>query len=475
MIFRTLSGRFLLLTLAFVVLAEMLILVPSLARFRVDFLQDRLERSQMASLALLTTPSVMIDDNLEAELLANAGVLNIALKRDQTRELFLSSPVPGPIEETFDMRSISWPQLTLDAMEVLWSDGTRIIRVVGEPVRNAGEMIDVVMDEATLRSAMLNFGRNILVLSAVISLATSVLLFLAVQYLMVRPINRLTRGMLHYAEQPEDASRIITPREDVTELYEAERALQSMQTQLIDFLLQKDRLANLGQAVSDINHDLRGILGIATLLVDPLKDSSDPDVSRNAPRLVRSLSRAERFCESMLQYAKGEEPPLQMRDVNLMNLLEDVVDGERLAADTSMVTIGLDGPKSAIARVDKEQIHRVAANLIRNAREALAMTGRQGHIGINVTEQSESWLLDFADDGPGISLSVKDRLFVPFSSRGRSKDGTGLGLAISRELVRGHGGVLELLETSENGSVFRVLLPKNPGGNAAARNQGPNG
>ena len=95
MIFRTLSGRFLLLTLAFVVLAEMLILVPSLARFRVDFLQDRLERSQMASLALLTTPSVMIDDNLEAELLANAGVLNVALKRDQTRELFLSSPVPG--------------------------------------------------------------------------------------------------------------------------------------------------------------------------------------------------------------------------------------------------------------------------------------------------------------------------------------------------------------------------------------------
>lgn len=460
MVFKTLSGRFLLLTLAFVVLAEVLILVPSLARFRVDFLQDRLERSQMASLALLTTPTVMIDDNLEAELLANAGVLNVALKRDQTRELFLSSPVSGPIEETFDMRISSWPQLTWDAMEVLWQDGTRIIRVVGEPVRNAGEMIDVIMDESTLRTAMLNFGRNILVLSAVISIATSLLLFLAVQYLMVRPINRLTRGMLLYAEQPEDASRVITPREGVTELHEAERALQSMQTQLKDSLLQKDRLANLGQAVSDINHDLRGILGIATLLVDPLKESSDPDVSRNAPRLVRSLSRAERFCESMLQYAKGEEPPLQLQDINLMDLLEDVVEGERLAAGTAMVKIVLDGPKSAFARIDKEQIHRVAANLIRNAREALAGTGRPGRIAIGVTERPDSWSLTFADDGPGIPSSVRERLFVPFISRGRSKDGTGLGLAISRELVRGHGGVLELLETSESGSIFRVSLPK---------------
>ena len=92
MVFRTLSGRFILLTLVFVILAEIMILVPSLARFRVEFLQDRLERSQMASLALLTTPSVMIDETLEAELLANAGVLNVALKRDHTRELFLSTP-----------------------------------------------------------------------------------------------------------------------------------------------------------------------------------------------------------------------------------------------------------------------------------------------------------------------------------------------------------------------------------------------
>ena len=247
MVFRTLSGRFLLLTLVFVLLTEIMILVPSLARFRVEFLQDRLERSQMASLALLTTPSVMIDETLEAELLANAGVLNVALKRDHTRELFLSTPGLGPIEGMYDMRESSWPQLIWDAMKVLWTDEARNIRVVGEPVRNAGEMIDVVMDESTLRVAMLEYGRNILLLSAVISIATSILLFLAVQYLMVRPINRLTRGMLRYAAQPEDASRVIQPRDGGTELHDAERALQSMQTQLTESLAHKERLANLGQ------------------------------------------------------------------------------------------------------------------------------------------------------------------------------------------------------------------------------------
>ena len=464
MVFRTLSGRFILLTLVFVILAEIMILVPSLARFRVEFLQDRLERSQMASLALLTTPSVMIDETLEAELLANAGVLNVALKRDHTRELFLSTPDLGPIEGMYDMRESSWPQLIWDAMKVLWTDEARNIRVVGEPVRNAGEMIDVVMDESTLRVAMLEYGRNILLLSAVISIATSILLFLAVQYLMVRPINRLTRGMLRYAAQPEDASRVIQPRDGGTELHDAERALQSMQTQLTESLAHKERLANLGQAVSDINHDLRGILSIATLLVDPLRDSSDPDVTRNAPRLIRSLSRAERFCETMLQYAKGKEPPLQLHDVDLMDLLADVVEGERLAASagsgTASITISLDGPESAIACVDKERIHRVAANLIRNAREAVATTGRDGRVGVSLAENSAAWSLTIEDDGPGIPPSIRDRLFVPFSSRGKAKNGTGLGLAISLEIIRSHGGQLELLNTGDSGSVFRALLPK---------------
>ena len=83
--FNTLSGRFLILTIIFVMLAEVLIFVPSIARFRVDYLNTRIERAQIASLALLADD--MLAPELEAELLQNAGVYNVVLVRNETRQL----------------------------------------------------------------------------------------------------------------------------------------------------------------------------------------------------------------------------------------------------------------------------------------------------------------------------------------------------------------------------------------------------
>ena len=462
MIFKTLSGRLLLLTFVFFVLAEVLVLVPSISRFRVEFLSDRLERSQMASLALLATPSYMVDEDLEAELLRNAGVMNVALKRDLTRELVLSSPISARVEATFDLRDATWPALVRDAMMVVLSDGDRIVRVVGEPVKGAGQLIEVVMAEASLRDAMLGYGRGILVLSAVISVAISALIFAAVRVLMVRPISRLTRGMLRYAEQPEDAGRIIRPREGVSELYEAEQALRSMQTQLSQYLREKDRLASLGTAVSKISHDLRNILSTATLLADRLEQSRDPHVVRTAPKIVRSLSRAVSLCEGTLKFGRAEEPLPEFREISLREVLEDVVEGERLAVADSEIDISLECSGRADMIADGERIHRVATNLVRNARQALAKRGGNGAIRLAVAEDGARYSVLFSDDGPGIPERERESLFKPFGGGGGT-GGTGLGLAISAELVQGHGGRLELVESGAGGTVFRMTLPRRPG------------
>ena len=102
MFLNSLSGRFLMLTIVFVMLAEVLIFVPSVARYREDYLLARLERAQIASLALLADD--MIDPDLEEELLLNAGVFNVVLRRDAARQLVLSSPMPGAVTQTFDLR-----------------------------------------------------------------------------------------------------------------------------------------------------------------------------------------------------------------------------------------------------------------------------------------------------------------------------------------------------------------------------------
>ena len=94
----TLSGRFLILTVIFVMLAEVLIFVPSIARFREDYLLARLERAQIASLVLLAEDA--ISPNLESELLENAGVYNVVLRRDEIRQLVLASPIIQPVFDT---------------------------------------------------------------------------------------------------------------------------------------------------------------------------------------------------------------------------------------------------------------------------------------------------------------------------------------------------------------------------------------
>jgi signal transduction histidine kinase len=454
----TLSGRFLLLTVAFVMLAEVLIFVPSIARFRADYLLLRLEKAQIASLALLATDDAMISDDLEQELLQNAEVFNVVLRRDEVRQLVLSSEIPAPIHDSFDLRMAGPWELIRDATTVLMDPQNRIIRVIGNPVQDAGLLIEITMETGPLRAAMVDYGLRILFLSALISVVTAFLLFLAVQRLLVGPIRRVVLHMQAYAEAPEDARRVIAPSAEVEELRVAEEALQSMQTQLTGALRQKERLAQLGGAVAKISHDLRNILTTAQLFADRIDSSGDPMVARAAPKLVASISRAVSLCESTLAFGKAEEPPPQLKRLPLRRLAEDIADGEGLN-DGGLVTCLIDVPAGLVIRADAEQLHRVLTNLIRNARQAIEAVGQPGTIEISGGEDETDWWIRVGDTGPGLPPKAREHLFSAFQG-GARKGGTGLGLAIAAELVRGHGGRLELSRSDADGTEFLIRLPK---------------
>ena len=453
----SLSGRFLILTTIFVMLAEVLIFVPSVARFREDYLLLRLERAQIASLALLADD--MIDMALEEELLTNAGVFNVVLRRDEVRQLVLSSPIPAPIDDTFDMRDPGAFTLIGDAMMRLWDTEDRIIRVIGNPVQDGGLLIEVTMETAPLRAAMIEYGINILMLSAVISIFTAILLFGAVQIFLVKPIKGVVNHMQSYAAAPEDAHRIITPSAGVTELREAEEALLSLQTQLTGALKQKERLAQLGGAVSKISHDLRNILTSAQLFTDRIEGSDDPLVKRMAPKLVGSITRAVNLCESTLAFGRAEEPPPALARVGLAAIVADVIDSERLAAGDHDLSFSEDIPAGLTVRADGEQLYRVISNLVRNARQAIIATGKPGEICIQAEEDDTAWWIYLTDTGPGLPKKARDHIFKPFQG-GATKGGSGLGLAIAADLIRGHGGRLELRRTDETGTEFAISLPK---------------
>lgn len=456
----TLSGRFLILTTIFVMLAEVLIFVPSIARFREDYLLSRLERAQIASLALLADD--MLSTALEAELLQNAEVFNVVLRRDEMRQLMLSSPMPEPISATFDLRDAGAVTLISDALSRLFTPQNQIIRVIGAPVRKAGLLIEVTMETAPLRTAMIDYGLRILLLSAVISIFTAVLLFAAVQRFLVRPIKGVVGYMQRYAAAPEDARGIIQPSAGVVELREAEEALQQLQIELTQALKQKERLAQLGSAVAKISHDLRNILTSAQLFTDRIETSEDPLVSRLAPKLVNSITRAVSLCESTLAFGRAEEPAPTLTMFPLIEVVQDVIDSEQLADQNDSVTLLSDVPPHLSLRSDPEQLFRVLLNLVRNARQAIAATGKPGTITVSAHEDDEAWWIVVRDTGPGLPPRAQEHLFTAFQGVAR-KGGSGLGLAISAELVRGHGGTLELKQTSPQGTCFEICLPKGDG------------
>ena len=459
MFFRTLSGRVLLLTIIFVMLAEVVIFVPSIARFREDYLQQRLELAQLASLALLATPDDMVTPELSDELLKNAEVLNIVLRRNERRELILSAPMVEPVMETYDLRTASPYRLISDAMSTLFINEEEVIRVIGRPVKGAGIEIEITLKVMPLREAMLDYGRNVFLLSLLISIISSAMLFVAVRFSIVRPIRRLVGNMMDYQHAPEDATRVIAPQSRVVELRAAEDTLHDLQTQLTANLKQKERLAQLGEAVAKISHDLRNILTTTQLLADRIEMSEDPTVARVAPKLVTSVGRAINLCEQTLTFGKAEEAAPKPERFKLADLVDEIIDSENLRDEAEGVKILCEFDPAFSLEADREQMFRVIINLVRNARQAMVATQGNGEICVRADRTPSGAEIKVCDTGPGLPNAAKEKLFQPFQGSVR-KGGTGLGLAIAAELVRGHGGTLELAETSESGTCFRIYLPQ---------------
>lgn len=453
-----LSGKLLVLTIAFVMVAEVLIYVPSIANFRNGWLADRIGSAQIAALALEAAPDAMVPGELEADLLSRVGAYTVAHKVGDTRRLLAIVDTPPRVATHTDIREISVLGSIIAAFDTLIRGEGRTIRVVGDAPRD-GEFIEIVMDETQLRQAMIGYSINILTLSIIISVITAALVYLALNWLLVRPMRRLTDNMVRFAEKPEDPDRAIKASGRSDEIGLAERELEHMQHQLTGTLQQKNRLAALGLAVSKINHDLRNMLASAQLLVDRVGTVRDPLVQRLAPKLVRTLDRAATFCANTLKYGSAQESPPERRFFQLSRLVDDVGDMLDLSDHPDIDFVNAVDPALRID-ADPDQLFRVLMNLGRNAVQALADgqgEGTQDMIRVSARREGTVVTIEVADTGPGLSESARRHLFEAFQGSTRS-GGSGLGLAIAAELVRAHGGEIRLAEGTL-GATFAIEIP----------------
>jgi signal transduction histidine kinase len=374
---RGLAGKLLLLTVLIVMLGEVLIFVPSIANFRLTWLENRIATAEIAALTVEAAMGRELSDDLRREILDGAGVKVVALKRDESRHLMLSSLDDIMIEEAFDLRQATWWGLIGDAFYTLGAGGDRIIGVLDDPPHMSGEFIEVALDEAPLRQAMIDFSFRILALSVVLSLIVAALVWIALNRLMVRPIRNITGNMVRFAEDPEDASRIVRPSRRGDEIGVSERQLEHLQKQLAGMLNQKSRLAALGLAVSKVSHDLRNMLSSAHLLSDRLGAVDDPAVKRVAPKLIASIGRAIELCEQTLKYGRVQEQPPQRERFAVRPLIEEAVEAAASQAPRHVVLHNEAAPDVEID-ADRDQLFRILMNLVRNAVQAVEMAMLSG-------------------------------------------------------------------------------------------------
>jgi len=449
-----LSARLLALTVCFVMVSEVLIYAPSIARFRDDWLEDRLATAYLAILALEATPDYMIDPELEIKLLDNAGARLIALRGRDGKNLLMRGSTPANIiiDRSIDLSDQMAPTLIKDAFETLWVGGNRLLRVRGQIPRAGDAWIDIVLDEAPLRQAMISYSWRILGLSIVISLVTAALIFGALQWLLIRPMRKLTQRMVDFRANPEDMSHDDAAARRRDEIGVAEREFLQLQRQIRKALKQRERLAALGTAVSKINHDLRGVLATAQLVADRLAHSDNPEVKKMAPALVRSLDRAIALCSDTLNFTREGPAKPEYSRFPLAEVHGEV--GESLGKYLNgTAALKADFAQDFALTADRAQLYRVIHNLAENALQMGAH-----NVAVRARRAAGRVEIEIADDGPGLPPKALQSLFVPFKGSARA-GGTGLGLAIARELMRVQGGDLKLATNQATGATFVLELP----------------
>jgi signal transduction histidine kinase len=457
-----LSGKLLLLTIMFVMLAEILIYVPSIASYRLMWLSDRLAAGRTAALVLAAAPDQMVPEDLRMQLLHSVGARTVALKMGNKRLLLAFSQIPPMVNREIDMRHLSTVKSITDAFETMLGKGDEVLRVVGEAPMS-GEFVELVIDEKPLQAAMWKYSSNILLISLAISVISAALVYLSLLWLFVRPLKRLTASMVEFGAEPENPAHVIMPSSRVDEIGVAERELAEMQNDLSQTLQQKNRLASLGLAVSKINHDLRNLLASVQLLSDRLTAIKDPSVRMLAPRLMAALDRAITYCEQTLAFGKAQEPMPERRMVDVAKLLGEVRETLGLDADSKISwVLSLDPNLQMDA--DPDQMLRALLNLARNSKEALETRApndpQRDQIRVCGRREGSVTVLEVSDTGPGLPLASRERLFKPFLASGR-RGGTGLGLAIASELVQAHGGEIRLVDGTI-GATFRITIPDRP-------------
>ncbi len=470
---RSLSTQLLMLTILVVLITEIIIMIPSVAHQHTSWLRMRTEATYLVGLALNDLQETAVNDGMVEKILMSANITGVTLQTGNAQTVILASGVT--VLDYDDIHDIDLDQynrfdMIIDAWKTIAGGGAKLIRVVDHTTLQNSRIQDLILSRSQLRQSLRSYALNILALSLLISCITALFVYWSLNNLIIKPVRNMRENMLQFEADPENPDTVLLPSTRMDEIGDAERDLNMLEQRLQTLLNERRRLAALGAGISKISHDLRNILASAQLMSDRLVKSDDPRVKKLSPRLVDALDRAIILSRETLNYGRISPEILNRETIKLHDLINDIFD------DTASmhVTMTNQVPEETIVKIDRTQFHRGVTNIIRNSVEALLPDGVENTDAdsfepgqttdktINVTAENHggSTIIEISDNGPGLPDTAKEFLYEPF--KGSYKPGgSGLGIAITAEVVRAHGGQLNLIKSDNSGATFRITIPQN--------------
>ena len=461
---RRLSGKLLLMTIGFVMLAELVIFIPSAATYRQDWLQERADQAALLAQAFKGEPNFEAGEILTSQFMEQTDVIMMSAKREGTSVFMLGHPPDDGDISLIDMREKNKQNLPRfrDAFGSFFGGKEGHLRVIYDSPVKGQDALELLIPKVKLRTALREYFKNIFWLSLAIAIITGSLIYLAMLFLIIRPIVNLANDLSQFREEPLKRRRDkpISARKD--EIGQLEREFHEMKKGVRASLKQRERLATLGMAVAKINHDLRNVLASASLVSDRLASDQDERISKMGGRLTRAIDRGVKLTGELLNFSQSNREGPEIQPMKISLLLGEAASDTlgNYATGPRKVSFINDVASDVTVLADPDHAYRIFQNIFRNAAQAMAAMPDDNAIrtlSVEAESNGEEVIIRVIDTGPGLPEKAKNNLFKAFaSSTGRGN--TGLGLTISRELAQDLGGDLVLGSTGANGTVFNVTL-----------------
>ncbi|MFT3999041.1 MAG: ATP-binding protein [Rhizobium sp.] len=283
------------------------------------------------------------------------------------------------------------------------------------------------------------------------TLAAVLILTLIVAYVLTRTLTTPINALIARTEEIARGGRsAIRPLEiyGTREVATLSQSFLDLAGKLVDH---SDYVRSFATHVShELKSPLTSIKGAAELLRDD--DASDPMSAAQRQRFLANIiadtERLDRLLSRLRELAKAELPSEQ----GTSSLREIVT---QLRMQFRQLVISDEGAADERLALPSEAAGIIFANLAENAFQNGGTT-----LVISASAEGRKTTIQMRDNGHGIADSNKDRIFEPFFSTRREDGGTGMGLGIVRAMLAAHGGGIELLESSKDGTAFQVVLPR---------------